>query len=269
MRIDCHIHVNWQGYDADKMVAHYDALGIDKAWVHTWEESDGLRPHYQHLSFAEMWAACKKHPNRLVPFYAPDPKRPDAERVLKEAIKKGIKGFGECKVRMCINNPDLVRLFRVAGDAGLPVLFHMDKPLPPTFDYWYNHDMDGLARVLEMLPHVNFVGHGPGFWRHVSGDEEGDPRVYTTGKVAPGGKVPKFLRRYPNLYCDLSAGSGLGAVSRDRAWGRRFLVRHSDRVLYGTDMFTRELLDYLEGLRLDAKTMRRIMGGNAAKLLPK
>src|SRR3989304_1855884 len=100
MRVDCHIHVNWYGYDAKKMIAHYDALGIDKAWVLTWEEVNGLIPHYQHLSFDEMWAACKRYPDRLIPFYAPDPRRPDAERVLRGAIRKGLKGFGECKLRI-------------------------------------------------------------------------------------------------------------------------------------------------------------------------
>ncbi|MGD0783706.1 MAG: hypothetical protein ABSA30_12685 [Candidatus Aminicenantales bacterium] len=120
------------GYDVKKVIAHLDALGLDRACVLTWELVNGLEPWgYQHLSFQEMWEACKRYPDRLVPFYAPDPRRPDAERALREAIKKGLKGFGECKLRMCLDEPDLVKLFRIAGDAGLPVLLHLTKAMPP------------------------------------------------------------------------------------------------------------------------------------------
>lgn len=266
MRIDCHIHVNWLGYDAKKLIGHYDSLGIDKVWLLTWEEVNGLTFHYQHLCFEDMWAAYKRYPARIIPFYAPDPRRPDAERALREAIKKGIKGFGECKVRVCLEDPDLNKLFRIAGDAGLPVLIHMDKPLPPNFDYWYNYGIDGLGRVLEALPNTNFVGHGPGFWRYVSGDEDHNMSEYPKGKVKPGGKLLKLLNRHKNLWCDISAGSGLGAISRDREWGKKFLINYCDRILYGTDCFDRTHLDYLEGLNLDARVMRKIMGENAMSL---
>ena len=87
--------------------------------------------------------------------------------------------------------------------------------------------------------------------------------------MKPGGKLLKLLKKYKNLHCDLSAGSGLNAISRDPAWGKRFLLRYSDRILYGTDMFDRHHLDYLESLKLDRRIMRRIMGGNAMKLLPR
>ena len=40
---------------------------------------------------------------------------------------------------------------------------------------------------------------------------------------------------YPNLYGDLSAGSGAGAIGRDEAFGREFLIRRADRVMFGTD----------------------------------
>jgi len=267
VKIDCHVHVNWQGYDATKVIAHMDKLGIDQAWVLTWEMVNGLQVGYQHLSMQEMWAACRKYPRRLLPFHAPDPRRPDAERLLREEIRRGLRGFGECKVRTCIDDPDLVRLFRIAGDAGLPVLLHLGKAEPPEYAHWYLHGIDGLARVLDMLPHVNFVGHGPGFWRYISGDEARDPSGYPKGKVTPGGKLLHLLRRYKNLYCDLSAMSGLNAISRDPEWGRRFLIRYRTRILYGTDMFDRRHLDYLESLRLDATTMRLIMGENAQRLV--
>jgi len=186
MKIDCHIHVNWLGYGPRQIVEHMDRLGIDRAWVHTWEMVDALIPSYQHLSAASMWAACREFPERFIPFYAPDPRRPDAVRVLEEAIEQGLKGVGECKFRICIDNPDLLRMFRIAGDAGLPVLLHLDKAVAPDYGFWYLHGIDGFSRVLDMLPDVNFVGHGPGFWRYVSADEAGAREGYPTGPVLRG-----------------------------------------------------------------------------------
>jgi predicted TIM-barrel fold metal-dependent hydrolase len=218
-----------------------------------------------------MWEAHKKHPKRFLPFYAPDPARPDAEAMLRAAIKRGLKGFGECKVPICLNDPNLVRLFKIAADNGLPILLHLDKPIaqppaPPQF--WFCYGMDTLGELLETLPHANFVGHAPGFWRYISGDETETNDAYPTGKVKPGGKLLKFLDKYKNLYCDLSAGSGFTAISRDPEWGRRFLVKYSKRVLYGTDCYDRRLMDYLNGLKLEKSVMDRIMGQNALKLLP-
>ena len=269
MIVDCHMHVNWLGHNVHTLVKHLDDLGVDKTWLLTWELVNGLSyPGYVHLSEAEVWAACEAYPDRFVPFYAPDPQRPDAERVLRDAIKKGLKGFGECKVRLCLDNPDLFKLFRIAADNGLPILLHLDVPFAPPWDFWYCYDMDRLGQLLAALPHANFIGHGPGFWRHISGDEAACDNPYPTGKVTPGGKIDKFLKRYPNLYCDLSAGSGLSAISRDPARGKRFLVKHSTRILYGTDYYDRRLMDYLYGLGLESAVLRRIMGQNAMKLIP-
>ena len=43
------------------------------------------------------------------------------------------------------------------------------------------------------------------------------------------------MEKYPNLYGDLSAGSGAGAISRDLEFGREFLIRRQDRIMFGTD----------------------------------
>ena len=44
------------------------------------------------------------------------------------------------------------------------------------------------------------------------------------------------MRRYPNLYGDLSAGSGHNAVSRDPDFGYAFLTEFQDRLCFGTDV---------------------------------
>ncbi len=44
------------------------------------------------------------------------------------------------------------------------------------------------------------------------------------------------MRSCPNLYADISAGSGFNALTRDPDFGVRFLNEFQDRLMFGTDM---------------------------------
>jgi predicted TIM-barrel fold metal-dependent hydrolase len=41
---------------------------------------------------------------------------------------------------------------------------------------------------------------------------------------------------YPNLYADISAGSGYNAITRDKDFGYSFLEEFQDKLFYGTDI---------------------------------
>ena len=45
----------------------------------------------------------------------------------------------------------------------------------------------------------------------------------------------EILADYPNMFADMSAGSGLNALTRDEDHTRGFLDRHQDKILYGSD----------------------------------
>ena len=45
----------------------------------------------------------------------------------------------------------------------------------------------------------------------------------------------RLMQKYTNLYADISAGSGARAIGRDISYSREFILRHSDRVMFGTD----------------------------------
>ena len=53
--------------------------------------------------------------------------------------------------------------------------------------------------------------------------------------MTPGGLTDRYLSDYPNMYGDLSAGSGLNALTRDEDFTRDFLTRHQDKLVFGSD----------------------------------
>src|SRR5690242_6008986 len=59
--------------------------------------------------------------------------------------------------------------------------------------------------------------------------------MYPKGPVTPGGITDRLLSDYPNVYADLSAGSGLNALLRDEDHARAFLGRHQDKLMFGSD----------------------------------
>jgi predicted TIM-barrel fold metal-dependent hydrolase len=77
-----------------------------------------------------------------------------------------------------------------------------------------------------------------------------------------------LLEQYPNLYADLSAGSGLRALSRDPAHARDFLTRFADRLLFARDYYGDELHTFLESLDLPKDVQEQIYFQNAQKLVP-
>ena len=71
----------------------------------------------------------------------------------------------------------------------------------------------------------------------------------------------------PNLFADLSAGSGLKAIARDRQFGFDFLIEFADRLLFGRDFFDSRLMDHLKDLNLPEDVFARITCRNAQRLL--
>ena len=284
MLIDCHQHTHWHGRTTDGLIADMDRAGIDVAWLLTWEvpevECDlSYRPVFDPrrvgMPLEDVVHACERYPTRFIPGYAPDPRWPDAIERLESAVRMlGVGVYGELKVRILMDDPDVVRVFRRCGELGVPVLFHIDipakeRPKPPARDYWYCLDIDRLETVLKLCPDTNFIGHAPGFWRHISGDGYTAEGAYPKVPATPGGRVPELLAKYKNLYGDLSAGSGLTAISRPpEGHGRKFLIEFQDKLLFGRDQFDDALMNFLKQQKLPPDAWDKITFQNALKLVP-
>lgn len=98
--------------------------------------------------------------------------------------------------------------------------------------------------------------------------------AYPEGAIEKEGRVQELLRKYPNLYADLSANSGGNAVMRDAEYGYGFLEEFQDQLMYGTDLFSIDqyfpLGDFLdksvERKKISQEAYHKITRGNAIKI---
>jgi predicted TIM-barrel fold metal-dependent hydrolase len=162
----------------------------------------------------------------------------------------------------------------MAGSLKMPVVLHLDVPYllseegERTFQRtWYGGTIENLERALKECPETNFIGHAPGFWREISGDAETDGQAYPSGPVIDNGKLHGLFDRNPNLYADLSAGSGMTALRRDPQHAVTFLNRFSDRLLFGRDYYKQDLHTFLQTLDLSQEVLNKIYFQNAEKLV--
>jgi predicted TIM-barrel fold metal-dependent hydrolase len=218
-------------------------------------------------------AETRQHRDRLIPFCSIDPRTSyvgghrGLVDMLKRYIDAGVKGFGEHKPGVPMDDPRNIAIFKGCAEAGLPVLFHLDNQR--------NTDkpgLPGLEKVLQTVPDCVLIGHGPGFWASISGGiTQAELGGYSKGPVAPGGALDRLMEKYANLYGDLSAGSGAGAISRDEQFGKAFLERRADRLMFGTDFLAPgqhvPQLELYRKLDLPAEVQAKVFRDNARKLL--
>lgn len=219
-------------------------------------------------------AAAKAYPDRLIPFCSVDPRTTHAGSVkslvsmIQRWADQGAKGFGEHKVGLNFDDPLMMRVYEACQEVGIPLLFHIDNIR--------GKDVPGLKRLenaLKTFPELNFIGHGPGWWASISGGlKPGQLGGYPKSKVKPGGAIDDLMTRYPNIYGDLSAGSGANSISRDLAFGTEFLIRRQDRILFGTDYLAPgqhvpQFELFQEKLVLPDQVRSKIYRENAIKLL--
>jgi len=287
--VDSHQHAFWYGRTDAGLIADLDEQKIDVAWVLTWEippdeafidqsifnpalvRADGTHPG---MTLGDALVMRNHYPDRVILGYCPDPRLPGATGLLEAAVKMhGVRVCGEWKFRILLDDPRCINLFRTAGKLGCPVVFHIDVPYLPDktgqivyYKDWYAGTVENLERTLAACPETIFIGHAPGFWRHISGDGDTHPDGYPRGPIIPGGKVPLLMRKYPNLWADLSAGSGLYALQRNPEFGKAFLTEFADRLLFGRDFFGGELHAFLQTLDLSADVHDRIYFQNAIRL---
>ena len=248
--IDIHQHTNYGGKrDAqwkqiglarsdEQLRAHQKAMGITKTILlpsgremftdSTHQgRSNGLESTC--TSNDACMALAKQFPKEFVFAANEVSDLPEAPAVIEKYLKLGAVAIAEQKFGVECDSEAMQKLYKLAEAYDVPILMHWQAGS-------YNYGLERFHKMLEKYPKVRFIGHAQTWWANIDKANVDNPKaLYPKGKVTPGGISDRYLRDYPNMFGDLSAGSGENALKRDPDHARAFLTRHQDKLLYGSD----------------------------------
>lgn len=275
--IDIHQHLGYSGRSDEAFLAHQQTMGVARTILlpagrpvnmpSTHDgKSNGLAA--QALGNEACYQFARRH-GRAFMFAANEvPDLADAAKAIERYLKRGAVAIAEQKFGVECDSPAMRRVYDVARAHHVPVLMHWQHQM-------YNYGFDRFHRILQRYPDVTFIGHAQTWWANI--DAKADQSVmYPKGPVTRGGITDRYLTDYPNMFGDLSAGSGLNALTRDEGFAREFVSRHQDKLIFGSDCSDGEgagtsclgaqIIAAVRRLSGDRAVERKLLYGNAVRV---
>jgi predicted TIM-barrel fold metal-dependent hydrolase len=235
--IDIHQHTDYSGRNNDDLLTHQRAMGVTTTILLPagrplqygstyYGFSNGLQAKATGNDVCYEFA--KKYPNEFLFGANEVPDMPGATQEIEKYLKLDAKIIGEQKFGIECDSPAMQKIYELAQSYNVPVIMHWQYGM-------YNRGLDRFHNMLKKYPKVNFIGHAQTWWANIDKNHTDQNVLYPKNKVTAGGLTDRLLSEYPNMYGDLSAGSGLGSMTRDEDQARRFLERHQDKLVFGSD----------------------------------
>ena len=265
--IDFHQHTNYRDRSDDDLVAHQRTMGVDLTVLLPAGSRLGLDAGAGRNE--SVVSLAERFPAEFIYFANELPDLPETRTVLEEYLQGGAKGIGEQKFPVACDSQAMQLVYSIAREFDVPVLLHFQHER-------YNTGIERFHAMVERFPTVNFIGHAQTWWGNIDRNHD-QAAMYPKTPVEPGGITDRLLSDYPNVYGDLSAGSGLNSMLRDEDHARGFLARHQDRLLWasdcndsvgeGTDCIGSNGLAAVRRLAPGPDAIAKILAGNAARIL--
>jgi len=279
--IDIHQHLNYSGRSDAVLLAHQIAMGatttillpsgrpLTRPSTHE-GKSNGLDA--QALGNEACWQFARTHRSayRFAANEVPD--IPEARSEIEQYLRRGAVMIAEQKFGVECDSPEMQRIYALARERNVPVLMHWQFET-------YNKGFERFHQMLEKYSRVRFIGHAQTWWANIDRNHADQKVLYPKGPVAAGGLTDRYLADYPNMFGDLSAGSGLNALTRDEDFTRGFLERHQDKLIFGSDCSDSDgrgekcqgsqTIAVIRRLAANKAIERKLLYGNAQKLLVK
>lgn len=233
---DIHQHTHYHNREDAHLIAHQKAMGVTQSILLP-AGTPLDRPSTHHGKSNGLAAKCfgtddarrlaQAHPDLFLWGANEVTDVDNAAAEIEKWLKLGACVIGEQKFDVECDSAHSQKLYELAAAYQVPILLHFQHQT-------YNRGYERFHTMLAKYPKTVFIGHAQTFWGNI--DRAHDQKVlYPKGKVTPGGLTDRYLADYPNLYADMSAGSGLLALTRDEAHTTAFFGRHQDKILYGSD----------------------------------
>jgi predicted TIM-barrel fold metal-dependent hydrolase len=219
-KIDMHEHYRVTG-NIDLFLRAAGCFGISKV-VFVPTGSPPNNKFYQ-LHWAFLIKKAKQYPDQIIPFCTIDEADPRAAELVEQYILEGAKG-----IKLIGGHPDfydeplnsenMYKVYQKAAEYGVPVLLHGSIINIPELK-------NQLDQVYSDFPEVTFIHAHYG---------------QTLMKGIHLDVIAELLDKHPNLYIDLSMGSGITGyqqyLKQDLETIRNFVIEYQDRILFGADI---------------------------------
>jgi len=230
---DAHTHIG-EPDTLDKMLKIEDEFGII-AQIGIVHSKDGFQ--YAREKYPERFVFAKYLSLRDIAHYNVDPVIEDISRTKDEGYSLAKSWFGprwrdyieDVPSDFRIDSPKLEPIFQALEDNDLPLLIHVADP-DTYFELHYQDaskygtkedNLSQLEAVLERHPRVVF--QIPHFGAQ--------PEIHRLPNLA------SWLDRFPNVILDTASSRWMvRELSKDVKKAHEFLVKYSDRILFGTDL---------------------------------
>ena len=236
--IDIHQHTNYRERTAEQLIAHQRTMGVTQtillpagSAVKRPSTADG-----KHNALGGVGAGgndtaltmSRQHPKEF--FFGANEVTdlPEARAEIAKYLDNRAIIIGEQKFGVECDSAESQVLYKLAAEYRVPILMHFQHDT-------YNLGFERLHKMLEKYPATIFIGHAQTWWANIDKNHTDQKVLYPKGKVTAGGLTDRYLSDYPNMFADMSAGSGLNALTRDEEHTRGFLDRHQNKILYGSD----------------------------------
>jgi predicted TIM-barrel fold metal-dependent hydrolase len=272
--VDCHLHINHFDRSIEDTIRHMDATGTQRAFILPLETGEGGVT----LRSETVLHAFHLYPDRVIPFCQTDVRRNDFLERVEAYHRLGCRGVGEQKEHVPLSDRRIDALIALCNELDWPITLHFQDGANG-----YNQGLaEHLETYLKRYPKVRIIGHAQTWWANISADvPAAEKTLYPKGPVKPGGLLDRLMSDYPNLYADLSAGSGYNALTRDEDFTAGFLERNSKQLLFGCDCpcrdgkgenfngvcYSTQLQDFLRRMISDEAALEDILRNNALRAL--
>ena len=230
--IDVHEHLQTMD-DAKRLLEAMDKLNITRCCLMASSHyTFTLNDKYGFERFKEnnelLIQLRQLHPDRFSAFITIDPEDKDNLVLVKDYVSRGADGIklylghgaGTGKGpfhSMPLDDPRMLLIYEWAEQIQLPLLFHVNL-----IKYY-----DEFIRVMDAYPLLKVCI--PHFGLHKN----------TVKRLS---RLATIFTHYPNVYTDISFGhedfhiEGFETLSKWRTRSKKFIEKHADRIMFGTDM---------------------------------
>jgi uncharacterized protein len=262
----------WMDGTGDILVSDMNDAGIDKAVILPIDYILGggvgevASLEAQHEVYAK---AAQKYADRLIPFAGVDPRRPEAPKFLERAVKEwNVRGL---KLHPCVgyypNEPCCYRVYEKCLELGLVVLVHTGPEVYP----WYSKYaqpifLDEVANDFPELP-IIMAHAGECWWEEAAMIASNKLKLFVDiswwQTVYLNFTEREFYQRLRNLMN--IAGSSRVFFGSD--WPAMRQVRRLNHAAWTAVIKEAPQRAEKFGINFSEEEIKKVMGGNAVKLL--